>query len=131
VHPKNPDIVWVAAVGHLFGTNDERGIFKTTDGGRTWKKVLFADKQSGGIDIMMEPGNPSVLYASTWTVKRTPYSLESGGSGSAIWKSVNSGETWQKLNNKVGFPGKTTLGNICVAVSATTPERVYASVESE
>jgi photosystem II stability/assembly factor-like uncharacterized protein len=131
IHTKNPDIVWVDEVGHLFGVNDERGIFKTTDGGKNWKKVLFADKQSGGIDIIMEPGNPSVLYASTWTVKRTPYSLESGGSGSALWKSINGGETWQKLNYKVGFPGKTTLGNICVAVSATTPERVYALVESE
>ncbi len=131
IHPKNPDVVWVAAVGHLFGTNQERGIFKTIDGGKTWKRVLFSDKQSGGIDLVMEPGNPSVLYASTWTVIRTPYSLESGGSGSALWKSIDGGDTWQKLNDKKGFPGKTVIGNIGIAVSASNPERVYALVESE
>ena len=131
VHPKNPDIVWVAAIGHLFGPNQERGIYKTMDGGKNWKKVLFSDKQSGGIDLVMEPGNPSVLYASTWTVIRTPYSLESGGSGSALWKSIDGGETWQKLNNKKGFPGNTVIGNIGIAVSASNPERVYALVESE
>ena len=131
IHPKNPDVVWVAAVGHLFGPNQERGIYKTIDGGKTWKKVLFSDKQSGGIDLVMEPGNPSVFYASTWTVIRTPYSLESGGSGSALWKSTDGGETWQKLNDKKGFPGKTVIGNIGIAVSASSPERVYALVESE
>ena len=131
IHPKNPDIVWVAAVGHLFGPNQERGIYKTIDGGKTWKKVLFSDKQSGSIDLVMEPGNPSVLYASTWTVLRTPYSLESGGRGSALWKSIDGGETWQKLNDKKGFPGKTVIGNIGIAVSASNPERVYALVESE
>ena len=131
IHPKNPDIAWVAAIGHSFGPNQERGIFKTMDGGRTWRKVLFSDKQSGGIDLVMEPGNPSVLYASTWTFIRTPYSLESGGSGSALWKSIDGGETWQKLNDKKGFPGKTVLGNISVAVSASNPERVYTLVESE
>ena len=131
IHPKNPDIVWVAAIGHLFGPNMERGIFKTMDGGKTWKKFLFSDKQSGGIDLVMEPGNPSVFYASTWTVIRTPYSLESGGSGSALWKSIDGGDTWQKLNDKKGFPGKTVIGNIGIAVSASNPERVYALVESE
>src|SRR5450759_1467659 len=131
IHPKNPDIVWVAAVGHLFGPNQERGIYKTIDGGKTWKKVLFSDKQSGSIDLVMEPGNPSVLYASTWTVLRTPYSLEIGGIGSALWKSIDGGETWQKLNDKKGFPGKTVIGNIGIAVSASNPERVYALVESE
>ena len=131
VHPKDPNTVWVSAIGHLFGPNQERGVYKTTDGGRNWKKVLFSDKQSGSIDLVMEPGNPSVLYASTWTVQRTPYSLESGGAGSALWKSTDGGETWQKLNDKKGFPGKTILGNICVAVSRSTPEVVYALVESE
>ena len=131
IHPKNPDIIWVAAVGHLFGPNQERGVYKTIDGGKTWKKVLFSDKQSGSIDLVMEPGNPSVLYASTWTVLRTPYSLESGGRGSALWKSIDGGETWQKLNDKKGFPGKTVIGNIGIAVSASNPERVYALVESE
>jgi photosystem II stability/assembly factor-like uncharacterized protein len=131
IHPKNPDIVWVSAIGHLFGPNQERGVYKTIDGGKTWRRVLYSDKQSGSIDLVMEPGNPSVFYASTWTVIRTPYSLESGGSGSALWKSIDGGETWQKLNDKKGFPGKTVIGNIGVAVSASNPERVYALVESE
>jgi photosystem II stability/assembly factor-like uncharacterized protein len=131
VHPKNPDIVWVAALGHLFGNNEERGIYKTTDGGKTWRRVLYSDAGSGAADLTMEPGNPMVLYASTWTVKRTPYSLESGGSGSALWKSIDGGDTWTKLNDKKGFPGKTTIGIIGVAVAASNPERIYAIVESE
>ncbi len=131
IHPKNPDIVWVAALGHLFGENDERGVYKTVDGGITWKRILFADRQSGAFDLVMEPGNPSVFYATTWTVKRSPYNLESGGKGSALWKSINGGETWQKLNDKKGFPGKTLLGIIGVAVAPSNPDRIYAIVESE
>ena len=131
VHPKNPDILWIAAIGHLFGPNEERGIFKSIDGGKSWKKVLFSDVHSGGIDLIMEPGNPTVLYASTWSVYRTPYSLESGGSGSALWKSIDGGDTWQKLNGKKGFPGKTVIGNICMTISQANPERVYCLVESE
>lgn len=131
IHPKNPDIVWVAALGHLFGNNEERGVFKTTDGGKSWRKVLYSDAGSGAVELVMEPGNPQVLYASTWTVRRTGYSLESGGSGSALWKSTDGGETWKKLNDKKGFPGKTTLGIIGIAVPASNPERVYAIVESE
>jgi photosystem II stability/assembly factor-like uncharacterized protein len=131
IHPKNPDIVWVAALGHLFGNNDERGIFKTTDGGKSWRRVLFSDAGSGAADLTMEPGNPQVLYATTWTVRRTGYSLESGGNGSALWKSTDGGETWAKLNGKKGFPGKTLLGIIGVAVSPANPDRIYAIVESE
>ena len=131
VHPKDPDIVWVAALGHLFGPNSERGVYKTTDGGKNWKRVLFADDESGAFDLVMEPGNPSVFYASTWTVKRTPYSLESGGKGSGLWKSTDGGESWKKLNDKKGFPGNTMLGVIGITVSASNPDRVYAIVESE
>ena len=131
IHPTNPDIVWVAALGHLFGPSEDRGIYKTVDGGKTWKKVLYSDDQSGGSELVMEPGNPSVLYASTWRVERTPYSLESGGSGSALWKSTDGGETWNKLNDRKGFPGNTVIGNIGIAVSAVNPERVFALVESE
>ena len=130
IHPTNPDIVWVAALGHLFGPSDERGIYKTIDGGKTWKRVLYSDDTSGGAELVMEPGNPAVLYAATWTVKRTPYSLESGGKGSALWKSTDGGETWKKLNDKKGFPGNTILGNIGIAVSPANPERVFALVES-
>ena len=131
IHPTNPDIVWVAALGHLFGASEDRGIYKTIDGGKTWKKVLYIDNESGGSEIVMEPGNPSVLYASTWTVKRTPYSFESGGKGSELWKSTDGGETWKSLNDKRGFPGNTLIGNIGIAVSAVNPERVFALVESQ
>ncbi len=130
IHPTNPDIVWVAALGHLFGPNNERGIYKTIDGGKTWKRVLFSNDQSGGAELVMEPGNPSVLYAATWRVIRTPYSLESGGKGSGLWKSTDGGETWKSLNDTKGFPGKTILGNIGIAVSPVNPERVFALVES-
>jgi photosystem II stability/assembly factor-like uncharacterized protein len=130
IHPKDPNTVWVAALGHLFGPHEERGVYKTTDGGKTWRKVLFSDKQSGAVDLVMEPGNPSVLYASTWTVIRTPYSLESGGPGSALWKSTDGGETWKKLNNAEGFPNKSVTGIIGVAVAPSNPDRVYAIVEN-
>jgi photosystem II stability/assembly factor-like uncharacterized protein len=131
IDPDDPDIVWVAALGHLFGPSDERGIYKTTNGGKTWRRVLFSDSLSGGGELVMEPGNPMVLYASTWTVERTPYSFESGGKGSALWKSTDGGETWKNLNFTEGFPGNTIIGNIGIAVSATEPKRIYALVESE
>jgi len=130
IHPTNPDIVWVAALGHLFGPSNERGIYKTIDGGKTWKRVLFSNDESGGAELIMEPGNPSVLYASTWNVDRTPYSMESGGKGSGLWKSIDGGETWKNLNDKKGFPGNTILGNIGITVSASNPNRVFALVES-
>jgi photosystem II stability/assembly factor-like uncharacterized protein len=130
IHPTNPDIVWVAALGHLFGSSDERGIYKSVDGGKTWKRVLYSNDGSGGAELVMEPGNPSVLYAATWRVIRTPYSLESGGKGSALWKSTDGGETWKNLNDKKGFPGNTIIGNIGIAISASNPNRVFALVES-
>jgi len=130
IHPTNPDIAWISALGHLFGPSDERGIYKTIDGGKTWKRVLFIDDLSGGAELVMEPGNPSVLYASTWTVKRTAYSLESGGKGSVLWKSTDGGETWKKLNDKKGFPGNTIIGNIGITVSPANPDRIFALVES-
>ena len=117
IHPKNPDIVWVAAIGHLFGPNEERGIFKTVDGGKTWKKVLFVNNQTGCSDLIMEPGNPAVLYAGTWRILRTPYSLESGGDGSGLWKSVDGGETWKNISANKGLP-KGLWGWACVVVGA-------------
>ncbi len=131
IHPKNPDVVWVAALGHLFGANQERGIYKTKDGGKTWRKVLFSNQESGAADLIMEPGNPLVLYATTWSVKRTAFSFESGGAGSALWKSIDGGETWKKLNDKKGFPAKSTLGIIGVASAPSNPEKIYAIVENE
>ena len=131
IHPKNPDIVWVSVIGHLFGPSNERGVYKTLDGGKTWRKVLFSDSQSGAVDLVMEPGNPQTLYASTWTVIRRPYSMESGGAGSALWKSIDGGETWVKLNDKKGFPNKSVIGIIGVNVSESNPEKVFAIIENE
>ncbi len=129
IHPKNPDIVWVAAIGHLFGPNMERGIFKTTDGGKNWKKVLFVNDQTGCSDLVMEPGNPRVLYAGTWRIQRTPYSLESGGDGGGIWKSVDGGETWKNISSAKGLPGG-LWGIVGVAVSSSNTDKVYALIEN-
>ena len=129
IHPKNPDIVWVAALGHLFNSSEDRGIYKTTDGGKNWRKVLFANANAGAVEIVMEPGNPSTLYASTWNVRRTPHSFESGGPGSGLWKSTDGGETWSNLMDKKGLPKKEVIGNIGIAVSAINPERIYALIE--
>ena len=130
VHPKNPDIVWVAAMGHLFGPNEERGVFKTTDGGKTWKKTLFVNSQTGCSDLVMEPGNPSVFYAGTWRLIRTPYSLESGGEGSGLWKSTDAGETWTNISAKKGLP-KNTWGIVGVAVAPSNTDKVYAIIENK
>jgi len=130
IHPTNPDIAWVAAGGHLFGPSRERGVYKTTDGGKTWKNVLFSDDTSGAEELVMEPGNPMVLYASTWTAQRTPYGFSSGGKGSALWKSTDAGETWTRLNGKRGLPHTATWGKVGIAVSASNPQRVYALIEA-
>jgi photosystem II stability/assembly factor-like uncharacterized protein len=130
VHPKNPDIVWVAAIGHLFGPNEERGIFKTIDGGKTWKKVLFVNTQTGCSDLIMEPGNPAVLYAGTWRIQRTAYSLESGGDGGGLWKSTDGGETWKNISANKGLP-KGLWGIVGVTVCPSNTDKIYALVENK
>ena len=97
IHPTNPDIVYVAAVGHPYGPNAERGVFRTKDGGKSWQKVLFVDDKTGAADIAMDPSNPQVLYATTWQVLRTPWNVTSIGPGSALYKSTDGGDTWNKL----------------------------------
>lgn len=129
IHPKNPDIVWVAATGHLFGANEERGVFKTTDGGKNWKRVLFVNNKTGCSDLVMEPGNPLVLYAGTWRVERTPYSLESGGEGSGLWKSTDGGETWKNISTARGLPGG-LWGIVGIAVCPSNTDKVYALIEN-
>ena len=129
IHPGNPDIVWVAVMGHLFGPNSERGIYKTTDGGKTWRRVLFVNDQTACSDVVMEPGNPSVLYAGMWRVKRTPYSMESGGEGSGLYKSVDGGETWTSLSVRKGLP-KGIWGVVNIAVPASNPDKIYAMIEN-
>ena len=129
VHPQDPNTVWVAAMGHMFGPNDDRGVFKTTDGGKTWKKVLFVNSLTGCSDLTLEPGNPSVLYAGLWHVLRTPYSMESGGEGSGLWKSTDGGETWVNLSAKQGLP-KGVWGIVTVTVAASNTDKIYTVIEN-
>ncbi|MEL6974319.1 MAG: glycosyl hydrolase [Bacteroidota bacterium] len=130
VHPTNHDIVYAAVMGNIYKPTQERGIYKSTDGGKNWKRVLFVNDQAGAVDLTLDPNNPRILYASTWRVQRTPYSLSSGGDGSALWKSTDSGETWKEISTNEGFP-KDTLGIIGVTVSPVNSERVWAIVENK
>ena len=127
VHPTNPDIVFVAALGHPFGANAERGIFRTLDGGKTWEKVLYKDENTGGIDVTFDPRNPNILFAALWQVRRSPWKLDSGGPGSGVYRSNDGGTTWKHLEEK-GLP-KGPYGRVGVAVAANS-ERVYALVEA-
>jgi photosystem II stability/assembly factor-like uncharacterized protein len=129
IHPRDPNTVWVGVMGHLFGPNEERGVYKTTDGGKTWKKMLYANNQTGCSDLVMEPGNPNVFYAGMWHVIRTPYSMESGGEGSGIYKSVDGGETWKNISTNKGFP-KGVWGIVGVAVAPSNTDKIFAIVEN-
>jgi photosystem II stability/assembly factor-like uncharacterized protein len=128
VHPTDPDTVFVAALGHPFGDNDERGIFRSHDGGKTWKKVLFVDAKTGGVDVQFDPSNPKVLYAGMWQVHRKPWIMESGGPGSGLYKSTDGGDTWTRLSGG-GLPDG-ILGRINVAPTPN-PNRVYAMIEAK
>src|SRR5258708_16111631 len=128
VHPTNPDIVFVAALGHAFGPNSERGIFKTTDGGRTWRNVLFKDENTGGIDIVFDPHNSNILFAALWQARREPWYFSSGGPGSGLDRSIDAGETWQHLEGN-GLPAG-ILGRIGASASRADPDRIYALIEA-
>ncbi len=130
IHPKNPDLVYAAVLGHLFGPNEERGVYRSKDGGASWERVLTVNNEVGAVDLEMDPTNPRILYATTWRVRRTPYSLESGGPGSGIWKSIDGGDSWQELSNNPGLP-KGTIGIAGISVSRSNPENIYAIVEAE
>ncbi|MFI5113913.1 MAG: hypothetical protein ACHP7J_02130 [Terriglobales bacterium] len=127
VHPRNPDIVFVAALGHPFGPNPERGVFRSSDGGRNWEKVLYKDENTGAIDVAFDPQNPNILFASLWESRRTPWTLSSGGPGSGLYRSSDGGATWKRLEEH-GLP-KGPYGRIGVAVAANS-ERVYAIIEA-
>ncbi|WKB82996.1 glycosyl hydrolase [Cellulophaga lytica] len=130
IHTKNPNIIYAAVLGNIYKPTEERGVYKSTDGGKTWRKTLFVNSSAGAVDLTLDPNNPRILYASTWRAKRTPYSLSSGGDGSALWKSTDSGETWAEISKNDGFP-KDTLGIIGVTVSPKNSERVWAIVENK
>jgi photosystem II stability/assembly factor-like uncharacterized protein len=130
VNPRNPNIVFVAALGHQFGPNEERGVYRSTDGGTTWKQVLTRGPKAGAVDIVMDANNSNVLYAAFWEVYRTPYSLESGGPNSGIWKSTDGGETWRDLSHANGLP-RGILGKIGITVSPANSDRVWAIVEAD
>jgi photosystem II stability/assembly factor-like uncharacterized protein len=128
IHPQNPDLVYVAAMGHIFGANQERGVFRSKDGGKTWEKVLFVDDKTGAIDLSVDATNPRILYAATWQALRTPWTATSGGPGSGIHKSTDGGDTWTKLAG--GLP-RGMMGRIGVAVSPANADRVWALVEAD
>jgi photosystem II stability/assembly factor-like uncharacterized protein len=130
IHPKNSDVVFAAVLGDLYKPTQDRGVYKTIDGGESWKKVLFADENSGAIDLVFDPNNPRILYATTWDVRRTPYSLSSGGKGSALYKSTDGGETWANISTNKGLPNG-IWGISGVTVSPVNSDIVYALIENE
>ena len=129
VHPTDPNIVYVAALGHAWGPNKDRGLYKTTDGGQTWKLIKFVSDKAGFIDVAMDPKDPNTLYASSYERVRGPWFLQSGGPGSALWKTTDGGNTWKKIEGN-GWP-TTMLGRINIAIALSNPKIVYAVVEAD
>ena len=130
IHPGNPDIVYAAALGHPFGSNPERGVFRSRDGGKTWQKVLYRNERAGAVDLCFDPKNPQVLFASIWEVFRTPYSLSSGGPGSGLFKSTDGGDSWTEITRNAGLP-KGMIGKVGISVSGADSDRVWAIIEAE
>ena len=130
IDPTNYNIVYAGVLGNIYKPTPDRGVYKSVDGGVTWRKTLFANEHAGVVDLLIDPTNPRILYTSTWRVQRTPYSLSSGGEGSALWKSTDSGETWKEISKNKGFP-EDTLGIIGVTVSPLNNQRVWAMVENK
>ena len=130
IHPDNPDIVYAAVLGNIYKPTSNRGVYKSINGGKSWEKVLFSNAHSGAVELVMDPTNPRILYASTWRVNRTPYSLNSGGQGSALWKSTDEGKNWEEISSNDGFASG-TLGIIGVTVSSINSQKVWAIVENK
>ncbi|HTP36638.1 MAG TPA: hypothetical protein VMJ75_30890 [Candidatus Acidoferrales bacterium] len=129
IHPKDPNTVYVAALGHLWGPNEMRGVYRTTDGGATWKQVLKRSSMAGAVDLAMDPSNPRVIYAAFWEISRKPWRMDSGGPGSGLFKTTDGGDNWTEISRAPGLP-RGVLGRIGVTVSPANPERVWALVEA-
>jgi photosystem II stability/assembly factor-like uncharacterized protein len=130
IHPQNPDLLYVAALGHAHGPNRERGVFRSRDGGKTWENILFLNEEVGSHDIALDPHNPRILYTALWRARRLPHTLISGGEGCGLYKSTDGGETWTDISHNKGLPAG-MLGKIGVAVSGARKDRVWATVEAE
>ena len=130
IHPENPDVVLAAVMGDLFKPSSQRGVFKSIDGGKNWSKVLYVNDSVGAVDLIIDPNNPRIVYASTWRVSRSPYDMSSGGTGSGLWKSTDGGETWKNISSNKGLP-KGTIGIIGVTISPLNSDRIWAIIESQ
>jgi photosystem II stability/assembly factor-like uncharacterized protein len=130
VHPTNPDLVYVAAFGHVWGPNNERGVYRSKDGGKSWQRILFRDDSTGVADLAMDPTNPNVLYAGFWQAHRKPWMLVSGGKGSGMFKSTDGGDSWTEITKNPGLPSG-LWGNIGISVSAANPKRIFALIEAD
>jgi photosystem II stability/assembly factor-like uncharacterized protein len=129
IDPRDADRVYVAAIGHAFGPNVERGVYRTTDGGKSWKKVLFLNDSTGAMDLTIDPTNPRILFASMWKFQRTPWGMNAGGGRSGLWKTTDGGDTWKEITFNPGIPKK-PLGKIGISLSPANPQRIYASIEA-
>jgi len=130
IHPRNPELAYAAVIGDIYKPTEERGVYRTKDGGDSWERILFTNDHAGAVDLILDPNNPRILYASTWRVQRTPFSFESGGEGSGLWKSTNSGDSWENISSNEGLPAG-MLGIIGITVSPVNSNRLWAIIEAE